>query len=109
MTKRKLKDYMTEQEEIIKESSDKEVFEDLKLSDKEKNILRCTVLKEEISIPALVDLILNIKANKNIKDENIEELELRGYIDKDGYVTEQANMFLDLETTKQRIKKLLDE
>jgi len=99
-----LKEYIINEQE---KKADENVFESLELTEKEKRILKATVLNEELSIPSLVNIILRDKAGNVIKEENKEELLIREFITENGNITEKGKAYIESEEVKERLNKLL--
>jgi len=99
-----LKEYIINEQE---KKADENVFESLDLTEKEKRILKATVLNEELSIPSLVNIILRDKAGNVIKEENKEELLIREFITENGNITEKGKAYIESEEVKERLNKLL--
>jgi hypothetical protein len=100
-----LKSYM----ENEKENTDANVFKNLELSEKDMKVLKVTILSEDVSIPSLINLVLRERAGNVIKEENKEELEMRGYITEKGNITDIGKTFVGSDEVKERLSKLLDE
>lgn len=83
--------------------------EKLTLSEKEIKALRFYSTDEDLSIPALVSLVLKDKAKKSVKESYLYDLQLRELVDKDGEITDDGKLYLESEHTKKRIKDLLEE
>lgn len=98
-----LKEYM----EKTKEQTDIDVFESLELSEKDMKVLKTITLSEEISLSALINLVLREKAGNAIKDENKEELEMRGYITEKSNITDAGKAYIETDEVKERLNKLL--
>ena len=91
----------------IEKAKDEE--EKLSLSEKEIKALRFYSTDEDLSIPALVSLVLKDKAKKSIKESYLYDLQLRNLVDNDGEVTNDGKIYLESEHTKKRILDLLEE
>lgn len=90
--------------EIVKNEEEK-----LSLSEKEIKALRFYSTDEDLSIPALVSLVLKDKAKKSIKESYLYDLQLRNLVDDNGEVTDDGKTYLESEHTKKRILDLLEE
>ena len=97
--------------QVVSETKDAEakVEEKLTLSEKEIKALRFYSTDEDLSIPALVSLVLKDKAKKSVKESYLYDLQLRELVDKDGEITDDGKLYLESEHTKKRIKDLLEE
>ena len=97
--------------QVVSETKDVEakVEEKLTLSEKEIKALRFYSTDEDLSIPALVSLVLKDKAKKSVKESYLYDLQLRELVDKDGEITDDGKLYLESEHTKKRIKDLLEE
>lgn len=83
--------------------------ETLDLSEKEIKALRYYSTDEDLSIPALVSLVLKDKAKKSIKESYLYDLQLRNLVDDSGDITSDGKLYLESEHTKKRILSLLEE
>lgn len=64
--------------------------------------------KAELTIPALISLLLLESNSKKIEDEEVlQELQLFNYLDDSFKVTEKAKEFLKESTTKEKVRTLL--
>ena len=97
--------------QVVSETKDVEakVEEKLTLSEKEIKALRFYSTDEDLSIPALVSLVLKDKAKKSVKESYLYDLQLRELVDNDGEITDDGKLYLESEHTKKRIKDLLEE
>ena len=101
-----LKRYMTEKELAKQKSSDKEIFNKLGLNEKEVFALKASSLSSEISVTSLINLVLREKLGNIIKEENREELLLRGYINESDTITDKGLSFINEDSTVERLRKL---
>ena len=90
--------------EVVKNEEEK-----LSLSEKEIKALRYYSTDEDLSIPALVSLVLKDKAKKSVKESYLYDLQLRNLVDEDGEITSDGKLYLESEYTKKRIQSLLEE
>lgn len=97
-----LKDFMLEQNK-----SDEDVFQEMEMSEHEYNVLKYVNDKGDISVPALVNLILHENDDQVISDECKDELLIRKYINEDCQITDKGKEYLESDTTKERLKKLM--
>lgn len=81
----------------------------LTISENDAKALRLFALDEDLSIPALVSLVLKSKTGKTIKESHVYDLQLRKLVDDNGEITADGDKFLESELTKKRIRKLLEE
>lgn len=101
-------------EENVKEEvklNEREEFEKLDLSKDEllelKKIAFVDILNEDLSISELVDLVLLAKSSKTVKAKNRDALVLREYVDVKGKITTRGKVYLEEESTKIRLRDLL--
>lgn len=107
-TKLSIKELVKEEPKTLNE---KEEFEALDLSKNDllelKKIAFSNLLQEDISISELVDLVLLSKTNKSIKQKNKDALVIREYVDMNGKITTKGKVYLEEESTKNRLKEIL--
>jgi hypothetical protein len=100
-----------EEKEDIQIVTEKEEFEALNLSKNEllelKKIAFADILQEDITISELVDLVLLSKSGKEIKSKNRDSLIIREYVDIKGKITTKGKVYLEEETTKNRLREIL--
>jgi hypothetical protein len=91
--------------------NEKEEFEMLELSKNDllelKKIAFSDILQEDITISELVDLVLLSKSGKSVKAKNKDSLVIREYVDINGKITTKGKVYLEEETTKNRLKEIL--
>jgi hypothetical protein len=98
-----LKKYITEREAI----TEKENLKSLGLVESELKAVRFHALNEDLSIKALVSLVLKDKINKEIDESVVIDLTLRKFIDSEKEITKEGRLYLESEETKTRIQNLL--
>jgi len=109
MSNNSLKAFMNEQDEKKREKTDVEIFKSLELTENDLKTLKFSTISKEISVSALINLILQEKAGNIIKEENKEELIFRGFITKNGNITESGKLYIETEEVRIKIDKLLNE
>ena len=91
--------------------NEKEEFEMLELSKNDllelKKIAFSDILQEDITISELVDLVLLSKSGKSVKAKNKDSLVIREYVDINGKITTKGKVYLEEETTKNRLRDIL--
>lgn len=91
--------------------NEKEEFNSLDLSKDDilslKRLAFADILQEDITISELVDLVLLAKSNKTIKSKNKDSLFIREYIDRVGKITAKGKVYLEEDTTKNRLRDIL--
>jgi len=89
--------------------SDKQQFNDLDLNEKDLRAIQTVCLESNISIAALINLILRHKNGNVIKEENREELLIRGLIKENDDVSEAGEIYIESDEVKERLKKILED
>lgn len=93
----------------VKVESKPESDDKLSLSEKEFKALKYYSTDEDLSIPALVSLVLKDKIGKSVKESYVYDLQLRGLVNDNCEITEDGKLYLESEHTKKRITDLLEE
>lgn len=107
--KKTLKDYMEKSKEVEQTVSEKEIFNSLELNENELRALKSTIISKDLTIPALVNLVLREKNGNIIKEENKEELLIRGFINESGNITEEGKLHIESDEIKEKLNRLLNE
>lgn len=81
----------------------------IKLTESDEKVLRLYALDEDLSIGALVSLILNEKVGKQIPSQYVEDLKLRNYISENNTITKLGSEYMNSDSTKERVKKLIEQ
>lgn len=96
-------------EEKNKPKTDEELFGEMGLNESDIEVLKIKVLKEEISIPALINLVLFANDAQVLNEEMKQELIIRRYVSTDSKITEEGMMYIESDIVKERLGKLLNE
>lgn len=96
-------------EEKNKPKTDEELFGEMCLNESDIEVLKIKVLKEEISIPALINLVLFANDAQVLNEETKQELIIRRYVSTDSKITEEGMMYIESDIVKERLGKLLNE
>ena len=78
-----------------------------KISTDEEKVLRLYSMNEDLPVNALVSLILNEKVNKPIPSVYLSDLKIRNYVTEAGVITEEGMEYINSESTKERVKKIV--
>jgi len=105
---------MAKKEDFSKFRREQEMAEEQKLRETiendpqiSKSIKRHIKRKEGLSPMALVSLIVSLEeSSRDIPEDQLEELELLGYM-ADGKLTEEGESFVNSEETIERLKSLI--
>lgn len=102
-----------QKDEVVTEASDLEEFSELSESLSKDDLLEIKkhamkeVLGEELSVSELIDLVLEMKKGKPVKVKNFDSLLIREYIDRNGKITRNGRNYLETDSVKERIRKLV--